>query len=224
MVAFRNRIHFDFSVINATSNSLDGRGKSDEDVLYQKGASFSAKLANDDGGKSMAKSTFALSASQSGSPAGNENGEDESGSEGDSYDYGELEDSNSETQEQKQQSLNLQQQQQQQQQKVNSNDYYISAESINFNSESEGQEQQDVADFKAASTMLPSSVPPLPAEARQGQPPAQPQRPRPHGDPLPGRPRSSEWMWTMARVMAAMTIATAISRTCPSTTMSTIIN
>jgi len=121
MVAFRNRIHFDFPVINATSNSLDGRGKSDEDVLYQKGASFSAKLANDDGGKSMAKSTFALSASQSASPAGNENGEDESGSEGDSYDYGELEDSNSETQEQKQQSLNLQQQQQQQQQHKNIN-------------------------------------------------------------------------------------------------------
>ncbi|XP_017049914.1 pikachurin isoform X2 [Drosophila ficusphila] len=148
-------------VINATANGLDGRGKSDEDVLYQKGASFSAKLANDDGGKSMAKSSFGDSASQSASPTGNGNGEDESGSEGDSYDYGELEDSsNSETQEQKQQSLNLQQQQQQQQ-KVNSNDYYISAESINFNSESEGQEQ-DVADFKAASTKPPTSVPPTP--------------------------------------------------------------
>ncbi|XP_039482382.1 pikachurin [Drosophila santomea] len=151
-----NKNGYSCQVINATSNSLDGRGKSDEDVLYQKGASFSAKLANDDGGKAMAKSTFALSASQSALPAGNENAEDESGSESDSYDYGELEDSNSETQEQKQQSLNLQQQRQQQQ-KVNSNDYYISAESINFNSESEGQEQ-DVADFKAASTALPTSM------------------------------------------------------------------
>jgi len=147
----------DFPVINATANGLDGRGKSDEDVLYQKGASFSAKLANDDVGKEMAKSPFAGSNSQSASPAGNGNGEDESdsGSEGDSYDYGEQEDSNSETQEQKQkqQSLNLQQQQQ----KVNSNDYYISAESINFNSESESEGQEpDVADFKAASTAPPT--------------------------------------------------------------------
>ncbi|XP_017120395.1 pikachurin [Drosophila elegans] len=159
-----NKNGYSCQVINATANGLDGRGKSDEDVLYQKGASFSAKLANDDGvGKSMAQSPFAGPTSQSASPAGNGNGEDESGSESDSYDYGELEDNNSETQEQQQQSLNLQQQQQQrqqqQQQKVNSNDYYISAESINFNSESEGQEV-DVADFKAASTTPSVSAPP----------------------------------------------------------------
>ncbi|XP_016929996.2 basement membrane proteoglycan isoform X2 [Drosophila suzukii] len=152
-----NKNGYSCQVINATANGLDGRGKSDEDVLYQKGASFSAKLANDDVGKEMAKSPFAGSNSQSASPAGNGNGEDESdsGSEGDSYDYGEQEDSNSETQEQKQkqQSLNLQQQQQ----KVNSNDYYISAESINFNSESESEGQEpDVADFKAASTAPPT--------------------------------------------------------------------
>ncbi|XP_037714963.1 pikachurin isoform X2 [Drosophila subpulchrella] len=152
-----NKNGYSCQVINATANGLDGRGKSDEDVLYQKGASFSAKLANDDVGKEMAKSPFAGSNSQSALPAGNGNGEDESdsGSEGDSYDYGEQEDSNSETQEQKQkqQSLNLQQQQQ----KVNSNDYYISAESINFNSESESEGQEpDVADFKAASTAPPT--------------------------------------------------------------------
>ncbi|XP_016985384.1 pikachurin [Drosophila rhopaloa] len=156
-----NKNGYSCQVINATANGLDGRGKSDEDVLYQKGASFSAKLANDDGGKSMAQSPFAGSASLSASPAGNGNGEDESGSESDSYDYGELEDSNSETQEQQQQSLNLQQQEQQ---KVNSNDYYISAESINFNSESEGQEA-DVADFKAASTTPPASASPTPSRS-----------------------------------------------------------
>ncbi|KAH8258019.1 hypothetical protein KR038_004423 [Drosophila bunnanda] len=153
-----NKNGYSCQVINATANGSDGRGKSDEDVLYQKGASFSAKLANDDG-KSMAKSSdFRGSALQAGAqPEGNS--EDESGSEGDSYDYGEVEDSISETQEQrKQQSLDAQQQQQQQ--KVNSNDYYISAESINFNSESEGVQEPDVADFKAASTAPPSTAAP----------------------------------------------------------------
>ncbi|XP_016968215.1 pikachurin isoform X2 [Drosophila biarmipes] len=154
-----NKNGYSCQVINATANGLDGRGKSDEDVLYQKGASFSAKLANDDVGKEMAKSPFAGSSSQSASPAGNGNAEDESdsGSEGDSYDYGEQEDGNSETQEQKQKQQSLNLAQQQQQQKVNSNDYYISAESINFNSESESEGQEpDVADFKAASTTPPT--------------------------------------------------------------------
>ncbi|KAH8254010.1 hypothetical protein KR032_007940 [Drosophila birchii] len=157
-----NKNGYSCQVINATANGLDGRGKSDEDVLYQKGASFSAKLANDDGKSTMAKSSdFRGSALQAGSlPEGNS--EDESGSEGDSYDYGEVEDNISETQEQrKQQSLDAQQEQQQQ--KVNSNDYYISAESINFNSESEGVQEPDVADFKAASTAPPSTAAPAPS-------------------------------------------------------------
>lgn len=119
-------------------------------MLYQKGASFSAKLANDDG-KSAGKSPLAGYASQTSSPDGVANEDEDSGPESESYDYEEADDRNFETQEQLQQAQQLQEEKQ----KVNSNDYYISAESINFNSDSEDN-------FKAASTAPPAATPSTP--------------------------------------------------------------
>ncbi|EDV37684.1 uncharacterized protein Dana_GF11287 [Drosophila ananassae] len=145
-----NKNGYSCQVINSTANGLDGRGKSDEDVLYQKGASFSAKLANDDG-KSAGKSPLAGYASQTSSPDGVANEDEDSGPESESYDYEEADDRNFETQEQLQQAQQLQEEKQ----KVNSNDYYISAESINFNSDSEDN-------FKAASTAPPAATPSTP--------------------------------------------------------------
>ncbi|XP_026842464.1 pikachurin [Drosophila persimilis] len=145
-----NKNGYSCQVINSTGNGSDGHGKSDEDVLYQKGASFSAKLANDDS-KLMSQGAYAGAAGPGATGTrGNGNGEDESDSDGDSYDYSEGDDSRSRLQEE-------QQQEQQQQQKVNSNDYYISAESINFNSEGDGPEP-DVADFRAASTSRTTTI------------------------------------------------------------------
>ncbi|BFG05280.1 pikachurin [Drosophila madeirensis] len=138
-----NKNGYSCQVINSTGNGSDGRGKSDEDVLYQKGASFSAKLANDDS-KLMSQAVYA--AGDGPGAAGNGNGVDESEADGDSYDYSEGDDS----------TLRLQERQQQQQ-KVNSNDYYISAESINFNSEGDGPEP-DVGDFKVASTASTTTI------------------------------------------------------------------
>ncbi|SPP73943.1 blast:Pikachurin [Drosophila guanche] len=141
-----NKNGYSCQVINSTGNGSDGRGKSDEDVLYQKGASFSAKLANDDS-KLMSQAVYAAG----GGPgaAGNGNGVDESEADGDSYDYSESDDSTLRLQER--------QERQQQQQKVNSNDYYISAESINFNSEGDGPEPE-VGDFKVASTASTTTI------------------------------------------------------------------
>uniref|UniRef100_A0A1A9Z5K8 Pikachurin-like n=1 Tax=Glossina pallidipes TaxID=7398 RepID=A0A1A9Z5K8_GLOPL len=99
-------------VINSTSSN-DGHSKSDEDVLYQKGASFSAKLANDNSGSNHLSPSYASSSALTSSSSSDESDEDDS-----IY----ISDDMSEQQQQ--------QEQEQQQQQVNSNDYYISNENI----------------------------------------------------------------------------------------------
>ncbi|KAH8410993.1 hypothetical protein KR222_005642, partial [Zaprionus bogoriensis] len=156
-----NKNGYSCQVINTTSSGTDGHGKSDEDVLYQKGASFSAKLVADDRTDgNQVKSRFAAASENAGADSEDEDVERDSSqdsadvadsdldmdSNSDSYDY-----NDDALQEQQQQLRKQQQQQLQQQEKVNSNDYYISAESISFNSENENQEL-DAADFKVAST------------------------------------------------------------------------
>ncbi|XP_075165344.1 LOW QUALITY PROTEIN: EGF like, fibronectin type III and laminin G domains protein pikachurin [Haematobia irritans] len=103
-----NKNGYSCQVINST-NSSDGHSKSDEDVLYQKGASFSAKLANDNADDNRLNSNYASSSAALASSLNRDSdedliddGEDESTYIGD--DLGLLA----------------------HQQKVNSNDYYIS--------------------------------------------------------------------------------------------------
>lgn len=97
------------TVINST-NSSDGHSKSDEDVLYQKGASFSAKLANDNADDNHLSSSYASSSAALASSFNHDSDEDiMDGEDESSYisdDLGLLA----------------------RQQKVNSNDYYISNE------------------------------------------------------------------------------------------------
>ncbi|KAL9919693.1 EGF like, fibronectin type III and laminin G domains protein pikachurin isoform 2-T5 [Glossina fuscipes fuscipes] len=107
-----NKNGYSCQVINSTSNN-DGHSKSDEDVLYQKGASFSAKLANDNSGSNHLSPSYASSSALTSSSSSDESDEDDS-----IY----ISDDMSEQQQQ--------QEQEQQQQKVNSNDYYISNENI----------------------------------------------------------------------------------------------
>uniref|UniRef100_A0A1I8QC63 Pikachurin n=1 Tax=Stomoxys calcitrans TaxID=35570 RepID=A0A1I8QC63_STOCA len=104
-----NKNGYSCQVINST-NSSDGHSKSDEDVLYQKGASFSAKLANDNADDNRLSSSYASSSAALASALNRDSdedlidGEDESAYISD--DLGLLA----------------------HQQKVNSNDYYISNE------------------------------------------------------------------------------------------------
>ncbi|XP_023162915.2 uncharacterized protein LOC111594034 [Drosophila hydei] len=122
-----NKNGYSCQVINTTNSGQEGHGKSDEDVLYQKGASFSAKLAN----AAAAAATAEVDAGQAdvadADADADANGDGDANSE---YDYN---DENLDGM---------------REQKVNSNDYYISAESISFN---ENQEL-DAADFKVATT------------------------------------------------------------------------
>ncbi|EDW02563.1 GH22063 [Drosophila grimshawi] len=130
-----NKNGYSCQVINTTSSGADGHGKSDEDVLYQKGASFSAKLANDKPGtaKSRYASTSTAEAERNSQPDARDADADADTDADSEYDYNDDNLGGG------------------QEQKVNSNDYYISAESISFNSENENQEL-DAADFKVAST------------------------------------------------------------------------
>uniref|UniRef100_A0A1A9UI44 EGF-like domain-containing protein n=1 Tax=Glossina austeni TaxID=7395 RepID=A0A1A9UI44_GLOAU len=109
-----NKNGYSCQVINSTSSN-DGHSKSDEDVLYQKGASFSAKLANDNSGSNHLSPSYAASSALTSSSSSDESDEDDS-----IY----ISDDMSEQQQQQEQ------EQEQQQQQVNSNDYYISNENI----------------------------------------------------------------------------------------------
>ncbi|XP_067633127.1 basement membrane proteoglycan [Eurosta solidaginis] len=117
-----NKNGYSCQVINSTT-IFDGHSKSDEDVLYQKGASFSAKLANGSdhdnqlllsysplssmvGGEHITSVSSSISAASS-------SVEDVDGEEGNNF----FEDDGKRNEEQT---------------KVNSNDYYISSEDVYF--------------------------------------------------------------------------------------------
>lgn len=123
-----------FLVINST-NSGDGHSKSDEDVLYQKGASFSAKLGYAPLTSSMTGDTANVEASAAISSA-SFSMEDIEGVEDDNFFYDDAKGNDQLT-------------------KVNSNDYYISSEDVYF---SNGDEQeltntsQDVPELKTKLT------------------------------------------------------------------------
>ncbi|XP_037954397.1 uncharacterized protein LOC119684428 [Teleopsis dalmanni] len=133
-----NKNGYSCQVINSTSTS-DGHSKSDEDVLYQKGASFSAKLANDNERDNQLTSAYSYSSSSqlaSGTSFASASDEEDATF----YSDDELE-------------------RFAQQQKVNSNDYYISSESINFNSEQQQEynsNSQEVPEFKMKE--MPTSI------------------------------------------------------------------
>ncbi|XP_049307031.1 uncharacterized protein LOC105228923 [Bactrocera dorsalis] len=129
-----NKNGYSCQVINST-NSADGHSKSDEDVLYQKGASFSAKLGYAPSTSSMTGDTANLEASAPLSSA-SFSMEDIEGVEDDNFFYDDAKRNDQRT-------------------KVNSNDYYISSEDVYF---SNGDEQeltntsQDVPELKTKLT------------------------------------------------------------------------
>ncbi|XP_039955222.1 uncharacterized protein LOC120771342 [Bactrocera tryoni] len=129
-----NKNGYSCQVINST-NSADGHSKSDEDVLYQKGASFSAKLGYAPSTSSMTGDTANLEASAPFSSA-SFSMEDVEGVEDDNFFYDDAKRNDQRT-------------------KVNSNDYYISSEDVYF---SNGDEQeltntsQDVPELKTKLT------------------------------------------------------------------------
>nr|XP_036233101.1 uncharacterized protein LOC106619610 [Bactrocera oleae]XP_036233105.1 uncharacterized protein LOC106619610 [Bactrocera oleae]XP_036233111.1 uncharacterized protein LOC106619610 [Bactrocera oleae]XP_036233118.1 uncharacterized protein LOC106619610 [Bactrocera oleae] len=129
-----NKNGYSCQVINST-NSADGHSKSDEDVLYQKGASFSAKLGYAPSTSSMTGDTANVEASAPISSA-SFSMEDIEGVEDDNFFYDDAKRNDQRT-------------------KVNSNDYYISSEDVYF---SNGDEQeltntsQDVPELKTKLT------------------------------------------------------------------------
>ncbi|KAI8127505.1 Pikachurin, partial [Lucilia cuprina] len=111
-----NKNGYSCQVINS-SGSGDGHSKSDEDVLYQKGASFSAKLANNDNNDDnhLTSGYSSSSGLSSGTLSSSSSLSGESGEEVDMDDSNYLNDDLD--------TLSAQRQ------KLNSNDYYISNES-----------------------------------------------------------------------------------------------
>lgn len=155
-------------MINSTSGQ-DGHSKSDEDVLYQKGASFSAKLANDNtddnhlsssysSSSALAEQRLASSAAIGTSSGSAESGEEEQEDNEDASIYLNEDLGYAIAQQQKEQ-LQLQQQQQEQQHQheqkqheehydeVNLQDYYISNESGGSGTARRGANSMDSADF-----------------------------------------------------------------------------
>ncbi|XP_011186312.1 uncharacterized protein LOC105214523 [Zeugodacus cucurbitae] len=130
-----NKNGYSCQVINST-NSADGRSKSDEDVLYQKGASFSAKLGYAPSTSSMAGDTANGVEASAPISSASFSMEDVEGVEDDNFFYDDTKRNDQRT-------------------KVNSNDYYISSEDVYF---SNGDEQeltntsQDVPELKTKLT------------------------------------------------------------------------
>ncbi|XP_004535980.1 uncharacterized protein LOC101451481 [Ceratitis capitata] len=124
-----NKNGYSCQVINSTAN-VDGHSKSDEDVLYQKGALFSAKLGYAPS-PSIAEEVANMEASVPASSVSSSIEEED-----DNFFYDETKRND-------------------QQEKVNSNDYYISSEDVYF---SNGDDQeltntsQDVPELKAKLT------------------------------------------------------------------------